>query len=171
MSKNRLKVLLSATCIATILVAIAFATVNAQSGPGQISINPLGAIVAKLDQVLAILNAQSPQAGADPVVLTTPWLSTAAGEVIHCPILNVGTTDLTDVSAEIYNSGGINIGGFDFPNGLHPGAGTNAGGGVGASGGPVRCVFAFKGGSATSVRANLVITASSGSTLDSVDAR
>jgi hypothetical protein len=121
--------------------------------------------------VLAVLNELSPQAGADPVVLTTPWLSTAAGEVIHCPILNVGTTDLTDVSVEIYNTSGINIGGFDFPNGLHPGAGTNAGAGIGAPGSPVRCVFAFKSGSAASVRANLIIATASGTTVDSVDAR
>ena len=171
MSKNRLKVVLSGIGVAPVLVAIAFATVNAQSTPGQIGTNPFDAIVDRLNQVLAVLNQLSPQAGADPVVLTTPWLSTATTEIIHCPILNVGTTDLTEVSAEIYNSAGLNVGGFAFPNGLHPRAGTNAGAGIGAPGGPVRCEFTFKGGSAAVVRANLVITTPSGSTLDSVDAR
>jgi hypothetical protein len=170
MSKNQLNVALSGIGIA-LLVAVAFVNVNAQGNPGQINTSPVDAIVSKLDQVLAVLNQLSPQAGVNAVVLTTPWLSAAAGEIISCPILNVGATDLTDVSAEIYNSAGQNVGGFAFPNGLRPRAGTNAGAGVGAAGGAVRCEFAFKGGSAASVRANLVIRTSAGSTLDSVDAR
>jgi hypothetical protein len=124
MSKNQSKIALSGIGSA-LLVAIAFVNVNAQ-GPGQISTNPLGAIVIKLDQVLAVLNQLSPQAGVDPVVLTTPWLAAAAGDIVRCPILNVGTTDLTDVSAQIYNSAGVNVGGFAFPDGLRPRAGTNA---------------------------------------------
>jgi hypothetical protein len=170
MSKNQSKIALSGIGSA-LLVAIAFVNVNAQ-GPGQISTNPLGAIVIKLDQVLAVLNQLSPQAGVDPVVLTTPWLAAAAGDIVRCPILNVGTTDLTDVSAQIYNSAGVNVGGFAFPDGLRPRAGTNAGAGVGlGSSAAVRCEFAFTGGSAASVRANLVIVTSTGSVLDSVDAR
>ena len=172
MPKNRLKVALSWIVIAPVLAAIAFTSVHAQNGPGQISNSPVDAIVIKLDQMLAVLNQINPQAGTNPVVLTTPWLSAAAGEIIKCPILNVGTTDLTDVSADIYNSAGVLIGGFAFPNGLRPRAGTNAGGGVGAAtSSPVRCEFSFKGGSAASVRANLVIATSTGSALDSVDAR
>jgi hypothetical protein len=171
MSKNRLKVALSGICIAPVMVAIAFATVNAQGAPGQISNSPLDAILIKLDQMLAVLNQMNPQAGPDPVVLTTPWLSTASGDLVSCPILNVGTTTLTDVSANISDTGGQNTGGFAFPNGLAPRAATNAAAAVGARGLPVRCEFAFKGGSAASVRANLVIKTSSGILLGSADAR
>jgi hypothetical protein len=170
MSKNRLKVALSGICIAPVVVAIAFATVNAQGAPGQIQ-NPLNAIVTQLDQVLAVLNQLNPQAGPDPVVLTTPWLSTTSGDLVSCPILNVGTTTLTDVSANISDTGGQNTGGFAFPNGLAPRAATNAAAAVGARGLPVRCEFAFKGASAASVRANLVIKTSAGILLGSADAR
>jgi len=170
MSKNRLKVALSGICIAPVVVAIAFATVNAQGAPGQIQ-NPVSGVATTLDQVLAVLNQLNPQAGPDPVVLTTPWLSTAVGELVSCPILNVGTTNLTDVSAKISDLSGQNFAGFDFPNGLAPRATTNIGAAVGARGTPVRCEFAFKGGSAASVRANLVIKTTSGTMIDSADAR
>src|SRR5215510_7094445 len=170
MSKNRPKVALSGICIAPVVVAIAFATLNAQGAPGQIQ-NPFNGIITKLDQVLEVLNQLNPQAGPDPVVLTTPWLATAAGDLVSCPILNVGTTTLTDVSANISDTGGQNTGGFAFPNGLAPRAATNAAAAVGARGLPVRCEFDFKGGSAASVRANLVIKTSSGILLGSADAR
>jgi|SRR5262245_26118234 len=117
MSKNRLKVALSGIRIAPVVVAIAFATVNAQGPPGQIQ-NPFNAIVTTLDQVLAVLNQLNPQAGPNPVVLTTPWLSTASGDLVSCPILNGGTTTLTDVSSNISDTGGQNTGGFAFPTAL-----------------------------------------------------
>jgi hypothetical protein len=63
----------SGATFAVFLGMTGLVTVGAQGAPGQISPNPLDAIVAKLDQVLAALNATP----ATDVVLSTPMLPSA----------------------------------------------------------------------------------------------
>ena len=65
---KRFKTALAGGALAVFLGVAGLVTVGAQGAPGQISPNPLDAILAKLDQVLPALNATP----ATNVVLSTP---------------------------------------------------------------------------------------------------
>jgi hypothetical protein len=70
---KRFRAALAGATIAVFLGVTGLVTAYAQGAPGQISPNPLDAIVAKLDQVLAALNATP----ATDVLLSTPILLTS----------------------------------------------------------------------------------------------
>ena len=57
LTQKRFKAALAGATIAVFLGVTGLVTAYAQGGPGQISPNPLDAIAAKLDQILAALTA------------------------------------------------------------------------------------------------------------------
>jgi len=160
---KRFKAALAGATIAVFLGVTGLVTVYAQGAPGQISPNPLDAILAKLDQVLATLNA----APATDVVLTTPILRNSDADEVRCAMANVGSTAFTYVYRAVTLGGGNAI--MPVSGSLNPGSGFV--GGIDTAGpNALRCEFRITGAPASSVRANIGI-GQNASTSASADAR
>jgi hypothetical protein len=136
---------------------------RAQGPPG--AINPFTAVLAKLDQILAILTAPPP--GPGPVVLSTPFVTKGETDLAGCNVANVGTTTISVGSRWVDFQGTTIL--TNQAQSLAPGhavVGYAGGGGVLN----IRCEFSFVG-TAAAVRANLAVENQAGQTLVSVDAR
>ena len=159
---KRFKAALAGATVALFVGVTGLVTIGAQGAPGQVSPNPLDAIVAKLDQVLAALNATP----ATDVVLSTPILLTTAGDSLNCLIVNVGPTAFTYVLRVVTTSGGTE--GSPTSGTLDSGKASTLGLAPGQA--ALRCEFRVTGAAASAVRANISVGAG-GHTAASADAR
>jgi len=159
---KRFRAALAGATIAVFLGVTGLVTAYAQGAPGQISPNPLDAIVAKLDQVLAALNATP----ATDVVLSTPFLPTVPLDSLNCLIANVGPTAFSVVT-RVVRTDGVSEGG-ESSGTVDPGKARTLGLAPGQA--ILRCEFRVTGAPASSVRANITVGAG-GRTDASADAR
>ena len=148
--------------VAIALFVLVSVTVGAQGSPGQISASPFDAILAKLDQVLAVLNPPPSTA----LVLSTPFLKQSTTQLTECAIANVGATAFTYEIRAITDAG---VTAFGQASGtLQAGRGSVVG--SGATSEHLRCEYRVTGAPASSVRANISLRSADGA-VASADAR
>lgn len=164
MSYRRLsaKKALVIAAITLVIVGVGSIPLHAQA-PGGV----LGEILAKLDEIIAILQ---PAAPPDRVTLTTPAVFIQGGGTssVTCLLLNVGTEPLETVTVTEFSASTGNSLGSASTTSLSSGRAAGTGGPVFDSA-AIRCEFVFNG-PAESARANLVVSGPDGPSLNA-DAR
>jgi len=149
--------------IAVMLVILVSSGVALSAAPGG---NPLDQVLAKLDQIIAVL-APPAAVPPGPVTLTTTMVSATPDKLVNCLATNLGTA-VVPVEIKMVGLDGALL--LDpYPVDLAPGT-TDGMVSIGVAGFR-RCEFTFLA-SATSIRASLFVTADfGGDTSISAEAR
>ena len=147
----RIRTLVWAFAIGAVtLTAAGVVSLRAQVPPG--AVNPFTPVLAKLDQILAILTTTPP--GSGPVVLSTPFVWKGEADIVGCHVVNVGTETIRVGRRWVDEDGATILGYFDED--LEPGHGIAHFNGIFATFN-LRCEFTLLKGTAAAVRANMVV--------------
>ena len=142
-----------------LVIVSSVVSLSAQGSP------TLNQVVAKLDAIIGMLTP-TPPVPAGPVTLTTPVMFATGQEQVACLAANVGTENKAVVIQIIGFNGDLLAGPTTVDVAPSKSGVRLYGGGLVA----LRCEFTFTG-SASSVRANLLVENSDGGTAASADAR